>query len=188
MLHTTAILGVPGLKLKPLAIDIKKIREIRLIRKTPVLQNTAPSAPPPKYLPINTQAALGPQTAASGRVSLKPQIVKAVTPSDEENVKALKKIPAYANYYHLIRDKIRAKAFSYYDSSTTGEMYLTFTILSDGRLENLTVKEAGSLGSEFLRQIAIASIKDASPFPQFPDELKKYERLQFSVSISFKND
>ena len=166
--------------------DIKKIREVRLI-KTPVPQKAAPQQPPPQYLPVNTQAALEPQNAA-GRISLKPQIVKTTTPSEEETAKALKKIPAYANYYHLVRDKIRAKAFSYYDSSTTGEMYLVFTVLSDGRLENLAVKEKESLGSEFLRQIAIASIKDASPFPPFPDELKKYEHLQFSVSISFKND
>jgi outer membrane biosynthesis protein TonB len=186
LLHATAILGVPGLRFKPMITDIKKIREVRLI-KTPPPQRFVPSTPPPQYLPIDTQPNLAPQSAAA-RISLKPQIVKPTTLSDEATAKALKKIPAYANYYHLIRDKIRTKAFSYYDSSTVGDMYLVFTVLSDGRLENLSVKEKESLGSEFLRQIAISSIKDASPFPPFPDELKKYEHLQFSVSISFKND
>jgi TonB family protein len=187
LLHATAILGVPGLKFKPAITDIRKIREVHLI-KIPAPQDTAPTTPPPKYLPINTQTTIEPQVAASGRISLKPQIAKTITPSEEETAKALKKIPAYANYYHLIRDKIRTKAFSYYDSSTTGEMYMVFTILSDGKLENLSVKEGESMGSEFLRQIAIESIKDASPFPPFPDELKKYGHLQFSISISFKND
>jgi len=186
LLHTTAILGVPGLKFKPATTDIKKIREVRLI-KIPALQKAIPATPPPQYIPI-AQDAAQPPAGASGRISLKPQIVKTITPSEEETAKALKKIPAYANYYHLIRDKIRAKAFSYYDSSTTGEMYLVFTVLSDGKLDSLAIKEAESLGSEFLRQIAISSIKDASPFPPFPDELKKYEHLQFSISISFKND
>ncbi|EFK96502.1 hypothetical protein LDC_1473 [sediment metagenome] len=113
------------------------------------------------------------QSAPSGKVEIAPQVTKSITLSDDAPVKELKKIPAYANYYHVIRDKIRAKAFSYYDSSTTGEMYLVFTVSADGKLENLAVREGESTGSEFLRQIAIESIKDASPFPKFPERAKK---------------
>jgi len=186
-IHAGAIFGIPNLQFKPLANEIKKIREIHLIKNAPLKQNTLQPAPP-KYIPINAQTNLQPQNAQTGKVEIAQQTAKAITLSDDTIAKDLKKIPAYANYYHLIRDKIRAKAFSYYDSSAGGEMYLVFTVSSDGKLISLGVKEGESLGSEFLRQIAIESIKDASPFPEFPEELKKYERLQFSISISFKND
>jgi len=181
-LHALVIMGVPGLKIKPLLGEIKKPKEIHLIKRALIPTVTQP----PQYVSTPGQNTLAEKTES--KIIMQAQPAKTtVLPDNTPSMKELQKIPAYANYYRLIRDRIRAKAYSYYDSSASGEMYLNFVLSSNGELSALSVKES-SIGNEFLRQVAICSIKDAAPFPVFPAELKKYDRLQFSVSISFKND
>lgn len=123
----------------------------------------------------------------------KPHLIKPDTEVKTSELKpdtqdeALKKNPAYMDYYRQIREKIRNNAYSYYDSKDIGEVYLNFVILSDGRLEKTSLSPESSQNSTLVK-IALSSIEKAAPFPTFPPELKNYTRLQFNISIHFKNN
>lgn len=93
--------------------------------------------------------------------------------------------PAYINYYQMVREKIRRAAYQNYSRMETGEVYLSFVILSDGSLKETRLLEEKSSSSPYLREVALRSIKEAAPFPNFPKELD-YPHLSFGVVISFE--
>jgi len=93
--------------------------------------------------------------------------------------------PSYISYYQIVREKIRRSAYKNYIRNETGDVYITFIISNDGYLKNLRLVEDKSSTSIYLRASAIASVKDASPFPSFPKELD-YPYLTFNVIISFE--
>jgi TonB family protein len=93
--------------------------------------------------------------------------------------------PSYISYYQLIREKIRRAAYRNYTRNETGEVYLSFIISSDGYLKEVQLSEERSSPNPYLKEIALRSIKEASPFPDFPKELD-YPQLSFNVVISFE--
>lgn len=93
--------------------------------------------------------------------------------------------PSYLSYYQIVREKIRRAAYQNYVRTDTGEVYLSFVISSDGYIKEVRLHEDKSSTSLYLREIALRSIKDASPFPNFPKELD-YPQLSFNVVISFE--
>ena len=93
--------------------------------------------------------------------------------------------PSYANYYSLIRGRIKQRANFNYSDNYTGEVYLTFILTNDGALKELQILENRTTGGQFLRTIGLKSIKEATPFPPFPKELH-YPELTFNVVISFQ--
>lgn len=93
--------------------------------------------------------------------------------------------PSYINYYQLVREKIRRAAYYNYTRTEIGEVYISFIISSDGYLKEVRLVEDKSSASQYLREIALRSVKDASPFPNFPKELD-YAQLSFNVIISFE--
>jgi len=109
-------------------------------------------------------------------------IILAKLPKERE----LRKNPAYMDYYRLIRERIRSRAYRYYNSDKRGEVFLTFIISNGGKLEGLYLNNASSEDKDLI-EISLRSIRDASPFPPFPAQLK-YPRLQFNISIYFKNN
>jgi TonB family protein len=64
-------------------------------------------------------------------------------------------------------------------------VYLSFIISTEGYLREVRLVEEKSSFSPYLREIALRSIKEASPFPDFPKELD-YPQLTFNVVISFE--
>lgn len=95
------------------------------------------------------------------------------------------KNPSYISYYQLVREKIRRAAYQNYTRADVGEVYLSFIISSDGILKEVRLIEEKSSPSKYLKECALASIKDASPFPDFPKTLD-YPQLSFNVVISFE--
>lgn len=93
--------------------------------------------------------------------------------------------PSYANYYQIVREKIRRAAYQNYTQAETGKVYLSFLISNTGILKKVQLVDEGSVPSRYLRETALASIQDASPFPPFPKELD-YPQLSFNVIISFQ--
>lgn len=93
--------------------------------------------------------------------------------------------PSYISYYQIVREKIRRAAYQNYTRVEVGEVYLSFIISSDGYLKEVRLKEEKSSSSSYLKGIALKSIKEASPFPNFPKELD-YPHLSFNVVISFE--
>lgn len=101
--------------------------------------------------------------------------------------KILKKNPAYMGYYRLIRERIRNSAFLNYSSQKRGEVLLSFLIGKDGSLEEVDL-DPQSVKNRNLRGIALRSVRESAPFPEFPEGLQQYTRLQFNISIYFKNN
>jgi len=93
--------------------------------------------------------------------------------------------PSYLSYYQVVREKIRRCAYQNYATSDTGEVYISFIVSSMGYLEETRLVDEKSPANAYLRDTALKSIKDASPFPKFPAELS-YSQLSFNVIISFE--
>lgn len=93
--------------------------------------------------------------------------------------------PAYATYYQIVRMRIRDRAYANYTKLSSGDVYLTFIIKSNGSLEQLQIMENKSQANEFLRDVGVKSVQEASPFPPFPKDLN-YPELTFNVQISFQ--
>ncbi len=93
--------------------------------------------------------------------------------------------PSYISYYQIVREKIRRSAYQNYTHNETGEVYISFVISNDGYIKDVHLIEAKTSASDYLKGIASRSVKDASPFPNFPKELD-YPRLSFNIIISFE--
>lgn len=98
----------------------------------------------------------------------------------------LDSLPAYVNYYENIREKIRKNAYVYYQEDFSGKVSLSFVLDNKGRL--IQVETEDRQVSYYLRTIALKSIEEASPFPEFPPELEKYKTLAFKLTIHFKKN
>lgn len=96
------------------------------------------------------------------------------------------KTPEYKSYYQVIREKIRRFAYYNYRKLQEGEVFLTFSLTSQGELADVAVNEQKSSKDDYLRNIALNSIKEAAPFGDFPEKLKKNQKLSFNVIISFE--
>jgi len=92
---------------------------------------------------------------------------------------------SYISYYQIVREKIRRAAYQNFTRTETGEVYLTFIVSNEGNMKETQLMEEKSSFSPYLRQTALRSIKEASPFPVFPKELD-YPQLTFNVIISFE--
>ena len=95
--------------------------------------------------------------------------------------------PRYLNYHDRIRNKIKDRAYFYIDDPNfqNGEVYLTFVLLSDGTLKAVQIINEKTTANDYLRSIGLRSIRESSPFPPFPADLK-YPELSFNIVISFK--
>ena len=92
----------------------------------------------------------------------------------------------YIQYYELIRQRIKniiENKYSHYRER--GEVAVLFKLDSHGRIEELNYIREKSLASERLIEAALISVKDAAPFPKFPEKLKR-DALSFSIQIVFQ--
>lgn len=96
------------------------------------------------------------------------------------------KTPEYRSYYQIIREKIRRYAYLNYRKLEQGEVYLTFTLSSDGTVDTVAVNEEKSSGDAYLQTIAFDSVQEAAPYPPFPEKLKGHPKLSFNVIIAFE--
>ncbi len=115
--------------------------------------------------------------------NIKDVFFSETSPSNHE----LEKNDAYMNYYRLIREKIKANAYHNYNSKREGEVLINFMVLASGLLQDIAFDQK-SVASDVLKKIALKSVGESSPFPEFPEELKQYSYLRFNISIYFKND
>lgn len=93
--------------------------------------------------------------------------------------------PSYITYYQIVREKIRRSAYQNYTHNRTGEVYISFIISNDGYVKDVRLVEDRTTGDDYLKEIALKSVKSASPFPNFPKELD-YPQLSFNIIISFE--
>lgn len=93
--------------------------------------------------------------------------------------------PSYISYYQIVREKIRRSAYQNYTHNETGEVYISFIISYDGYIKGVRLIEDKTSASDYLKNIALKSVRSASPFPNFPKELD-YPQLSFNIIISFE--
>ncbi|MFC1594439.1 energy transducer TonB [Candidatus Omnitrophota bacterium] len=124
------------------------------------------------------------------KVRQKPLVVnpsmkdkKIVIPELKSKIKS----PAYRSYYQTIREKIRDLAYLHYVRYGEGEVYLSFILVENGDVKQIKIFEDKSIDDFYLKDVAVKSIKEAAPFPPFPDQLE-YPELSFNVIISFEVD
>jgi TonB family protein len=154
------------------------------------------SAPPP-YIDdfISKMIAENEQQVSLQKPRIMEESLKEITLSEipQEEYKndrmdnELRKIPAYMEYYQLVRQKVRKNAYRYYDSRDEGEVFLNFAVSSNGRLKSLQLNRESKAGI-VLQNIALRSVRAANPFPAFPSELNEYTLLNFNISIYFKSN
>ena len=82
--------------------------------------------------------------------------------------------PKYLSYNENIRHMIRQIAYRYvnHPDFQAGKVYLTFVLKANGELKDLKIIDSKTNANEYLRDIGLRSIKDSSPFPPFPEDLK----------------
>jgi len=95
------------------------------------------------------------------------------------------KNPLYLDYYKEVRSRIRERAYSNYQQLDSGEVYLSFIVEASGELKRIKIIEERTKANQYLRRVSMQSVKEASPFPSFPENLK-YPELSFNVVISFE--
>ncbi len=93
--------------------------------------------------------------------------------------------PSYISYYQIVREKIRRNAYQNYTHNETGDVYVSFIISNDGYIKEVKIIEEKTTVNDYLKHVALRSIRDASPFPNFPKELD-YPQLSFNIIISFE--
>ncbi len=93
--------------------------------------------------------------------------------------------PSYINYYQIVREKIRRSAYQNFTHNETGEVYISFIISNDGLIKDVRLVGEKTSANDYLKNIALSSVNDASPFPNFPKELD-YPQLSFNIIISFE--
>jgi TonB family protein len=92
----------------------------------------------------------------------------------------------YKDYYQIVREEIRRQAYRNYKRLQIGKVLLNFTLSAAGELKEVRIDENSSTNDEYLRAIALESVKESSPFPEFPRKLRDNKQLDFNVIIFFE--
>lgn len=174
----------------------KEYQKAPAAKKEPLLKlsskiTIAKTTPPPPFTEkenifLKNKEIISPNPVFNKPAFIKPDIIaikKKITlpPIDADKINS----PFYISYYQIVREKIRRAAYQNYSRVEVGEAYLCFIVSSDGSLKEMRLVEEKSSPNPYLRDVALRSIKEASPFPSFPKELS-YPQLSFNVIISFE--
>lgn len=95
--------------------------------------------------------------------------------------------PKYLSYYSTIGSMIKQRVYEILGESETqrGEVYVTFLVSSDGVLQASQLKDERTIASDYLKELALASINEAGPFPPFPAGLD-YPEFTFNIKLYFQ--
>ncbi|MBN1793644.1 MAG: TonB family protein [Candidatus Omnitrophica bacterium] len=105
---------------------------------------------------------------------------------DLDNLAKLKTKPLFLDYYREVRERIRKYAILNYPANwLEGEVYLTFTLDETGTLRDLGIVDFKSTNEFSLREAALQSVKEAAPFPVFPEGLMR-KKITFHIIIAFE--
>jgi len=173
-------------EVKEIKITIKEIQK-KEISKTK-LQNSQINEvklPPPPYVKNIVRKLMGEdkeRPLLDKAQILEKDTGKIVISEKLENSK-LKSNPSYMSYYKGLRSKLNAVCHKNYTGKEHGEVFVSFVLSRDGRLES--VKSDGS--NRELMEVAVRSVKESFPFMPFPPDLEGAS-YQFDISIYFKNN
>ena len=104
-----------------------------------------------------------------------------ITPIKSEKINN----PVYAAYNEMVRDRIKEKVYENYDRMERGSVYLTFLLDEHGVLKAAQIIQEKTNASEHLQEIAIRSLREASPFPPFLKGMNLIE-YPFNIEIQYQ--
>ncbi len=174
-------------KEEPIKTTLRK----ELLPRSLALKIAARKINPPPFIDREAIFKKGRSTLSDKTEFIKPNVVKPDIISVKKIITTpavdLDKIsnPSYISYYQIVREKIRRSAYQNYSKAETGEVYISFIITRDGLMREVRLIEAKSSSNAYLKETALKSVRDSSPFPNFPKELD-YPQLSFNVVISFE--
>ncbi len=168
---------------KELVVDYVRLKEA-LKLKTPVTDVEL-------KVPETQKVELKPKAEAAP--APKAPTAKVETHKDASRELAQKQAQAkttkdYINYYQLLREKIRQRVKRGYRSSySEGEIRVNFTLNANGSLVSCDIDRTGSSGDAKLAELAVSSVRQASPFPPLPKALA-VPTMNFSVTVVFNKE
>lgn len=169
-------------------IKDKPQEEIKINRPPPAEENNKEETFQPK---IAEKKQLPPAEKKEAPIELKKEESQAPVLTREEQMVArdfasLSREPAFLDYYRAIREKIKVSAHRHKPAFfNPGEVYVFFVLDKQGELRRLKVIDSKSSPDSALRDAAIISVEDASPFPLFPQGINR-EQISFNIIISFE--
>ncbi len=95
-----------------------------------------------------------------------------------------RKKQVFTEYFGQIKDRIQNTVFKNYSAEATGKgnISMIFVLSSDGRLEQIMVKEGESNANFLAKEFAVNCVREAGPFGSFPKELN-FQKLSFNLSL-----
>lgn len=90
---------------------------------------------------------------------------------------------AFFDYYHKLVSKINQFSRLNFPENKKGQVDLIFKVSSEGRL--IGEPQVLNTSDQSLSSYAIKTVKDAAPFPRFPNDLNKEEE-NFRISLEYK--
>ena len=93
--------------------------------------------------------------------------------------------PVYAAYNEMVRELIKQKVYQNYDKMEKGSVYLTFLLDEHGVLKAAKIISEKTDASDHLQEIAIRSLREASPFPPFLKGMNLTE-YPFNIEIQYQ--
>jgi TonB family protein len=179
----------PRLKKEETQIEFTQILPQEQEKKTSISRNLIVKEPPP-YMDIKEQLTSLKKTAESEfreiEIENTTQEKRRVVFNKPEE--SLDSMPAYVSYYEKIRNQIRQTAYSNYKSDIDGKIQINFTVNKNGLLDSIAINQAQSTDSAYLKDLALNSIRNSAPFPEFPARLQSFENLNFNLSMHFKRN
>jgi TonB family protein len=119
----------------------------------------------------------------------KPERMRALESSRRVSITPIKseKInnPVYAAYNEMVRERIKEKVYANYDKIQRGTVYLTFLLNEQGVLKAARIIPEKTDASEHLQEIAMRSLREASPFPPFLKGMNLTE-YPFNIEIQYQ--
>lgn len=162
---------------KKAEIKPRPLKKLPDIKKEDILR-------PPKPVAEKPREARAPVKPVAEAVKVKEKTFEKVIEEEKDTAKKA----TYISYYKAVREKIRQYADRNYPSNRRlgeGEVFLSFVVASSGELLKVKVIDERSSDNRMIRDIAINSIREASPFPSFPIGMGQYQ-ITFNIIISFE--
>ena len=95
--------------------------------------------------------------------------------------------PKYLSYYSIIGGMIKEQVYNILGENETGrgEVYVTFLVGANGILKDILIKDERTVASQYLKDLALKSVRQAAPFPIFPKGLD-YPEFTFNIKLYFQ--
>ena len=197
--HSMIFLGLPVVPFLPSRRSLETLKityyKIKEMPEKKEITRKRPKSMVKKLPKVTKEEILEPPVKNVRKTKSKTRRVTAIEEVKEKKFEAVikeeqddAKKATYISYYRAVREKIRKRADRNYPRNRSlgeGEVFLSFVVTSSGELLQIRVIDKASVDDALLRNIAIDSIRDASPFPPFPKGMGQYQ-ITFNVIISFE--